>query len=84
MIREISDLYGGDDEDFLNAYIEELLKEWSNRMGELMCCLEDLHKQALVIGRKRKNRDVGAVDISPVRGHGAFKGSYDKVAKKSK
>lgn len=47
LIKEVSDLHGGDDEAFLAEYIAEVSKEWSNDLNKAIVCFEDLKKQAL-------------------------------------
>lgn len=48
LIQEVSALNGGDDEDFLNDYIAEVLKECSNNSEKqiaTIACFEDLKAQ---------------------------------------
>lgn len=68
LIREVDALYDGNDEAFLQEYIAEVLKQWSNNMQEAINCFEGLkvsafpHHFRAETPRKWKR----------LKGHGAF------------
>jgi len=47
LIKDVSDLHGGDDPQFLAEYIAEVTKEWSNDLNKAIDCFEDLKQQAI-------------------------------------
>lgn len=54
LIREVSNLHGGDDAEFLDEYIAAVLKEWSNKLHTAILCFEGLRDQALCLNIRRK------------------------------
>jgi len=54
LIREVSDLWGGDDEEWLFHYQKATLDKYrtTEEMGIAIACFEDLKRQALFLGRK--------------------------------
>lgn len=47
LIKEVSDLNGGDDPAWLAEYTAEVLKDWSDKLHSAIICFEDLKQQAL-------------------------------------
>lgn len=45
LIKELSAKAGGDDDEFLNEYIAELLAKYSNDLDTAIACFEDLIRQ---------------------------------------
>ncbi len=52
LIREVDQMWGGDDEEFLNEYIAEVLHTWENDIDKALICFTDLHKQAIDLGKR--------------------------------
>jgi len=44
LIKQISDFYGGDDINWLREYCQELIKNNSSTMDEVLFCFESLNK----------------------------------------
>lgn len=62
LIREVSELHGGEPEFdphtgevlgeiFLNEYIAEVVKEWSNDLVTAIACFEDVKARAIYLRR---------------------------------
>ncbi len=49
LIKRVSQLYGGDDGEWLRQYTNEVLSEWSQDMDRAIECFEDLKQQAEVV-----------------------------------
>jgi hypothetical protein len=47
LVKEVSDLHGGDSAEFLQEYIAEVLHTWANDLQSAITCFEELKKQAL-------------------------------------
>jgi len=45
LIRQVSANYGGDDEQFLNEYIAEVLDTWKNDLPAAVKCFTELAEQ---------------------------------------
>lgn len=45
LIRQVSVNYGGDDEQFLNEYIAEVLDTWKNDLPAAVKCFTELAEQ---------------------------------------
>lgn len=47
LIMDVSDKHGGDDKDFLNEYIEWVIKEYSNDLDSAIICFEYILKDEI-------------------------------------
>lgn len=74
LIREVSALNGGDDEAFLEEYIAEVLKEWSDRLYTAIRCFESL-KVAEKLHVKLLRQPIW----QPVKGHPVFREHYARL-----
>lgn len=86
LIKEVSTLHGGEPEFdprtgevlgefFLDEYIAEVLKEWSNDLPKAIACFSDLKLQAIGL----KGVETKRVAVEKSQGHGAFRHHYERL-----
>lgn len=61
LIQEVSDLWGGDDEEWLFEYTKDILEKYNTlaEMDVAIKCFEDLRNQALAIGKGKGKESHG-------------------------
>ncbi len=90
LIREVSELYGGEPTYvnkhtgeivgacFLDEYIAEVIKEWSNDLCAAIACFEDLKTQAFITQQKITPK-VDSLHLGHSLGHAAFREHYERL-----
>jgi len=78
LIYEVSEVSGGNTNDFLNEYIAEVLNTWENDLVAAIAVFEDLKTQASKLASKDAKSDVTSKD-GTFRGHAAFREFYEQL-----
>jgi hypothetical protein len=76
LIMEVDELHGGNDVDFLNEYVAEVLSNWANDLQLGIDCFEDLKAQALALGKTFKQPE--KPEIKTRTYHPAFREHYER------
>lgn len=78
LIREVSDLWGGDEEKFLDEYIAETVKQWSNNLQAAIDCFTELKAQAVMLTPIDVRSKLTSKEVR-TQGHKAFRDHYDRM-----
>jgi hypothetical protein len=53
IIKHVSDINGGDNESFLNEYIEDIISEWLHDIDKALTCFSDLAEQMPSVNNRK-------------------------------
>ena len=55
LIKEVSDIYGGDDREWLRGYAQDVVKKYATELDVAIGCFERICREAKCAGEFRKN-----------------------------